>query len=203
MRDLRAPKKPLRAVPRLTFLRITPPKDGPPTPTAEIMVASAVSLLDGAAPRTKAFSKGLGIIFGAGATGLVAAFIIASFSASGVIDMTLATAFLFLAWLIGIGAVIVSVKSKVRWPAAIGTGFVLGITMLSIGFYERAHFPRPQGKEGARFVFNPAPFDRLTKTMDLGMANKGDVVARASTQGRAQPLYTEHLLTAKEERCAT
>jgi hypothetical protein len=54
-------------------------------------------------------------------------------------------------------------------------------------------------KEGARFVLNPGPLNRETKTVEIAAINKGDVVARASVNGANEIVYAGHILTEQEE----
>src|SRR5579871_3856053 len=128
MPEIRAPKRSLRAVPKLSFLRQQPSATDIPTLSH------------------RGWSRGARILLGAGATGLFAALIIASFSASGVIDMTLAIALLGVAWIVGVGAVLVSepllgLQPRIRWPAAAIVSIALAAAIVGLGFYENAHFP--------------------------------------------------------------
>ncbi|MGA8820858.1 MAG: hypothetical protein WB624_26505 [Xanthobacteraceae bacterium] len=53
--------------------------------------------------------------------------------------------------------------------------------------------------EGARFVLNPGPLNRETKTVDINAINMGDTIARVSTNGANEVVYSNRVLTEKEE----
>jgi hypothetical protein len=186
MVDLKPPKRPLRGEPKLAALRTPTPSD----------------------PRKRVFSlpRGVRIIFGAGASGLVAALIIGSFSASGVIDMTLAFSLLGAALVVGIGAIIVSepllgLPPKIRWPSAIGASILLALIVSGIGAYEKAHFPTPPTveKQGARFLFDQGLFAKGSDKIPMTSTNRGDVIARTGTRVGTSVWWSDHILTAQEE----
>jgi hypothetical protein len=183
---LRPPKRALRGIPKLPSLR-----------NPEASTAST----DGGSFR---LSRGMRILFGAGATSLVAALIIGSFSASGVIDMTLAAVLLAASWLIGVGAIAVSepllgLPKKARWPVTIITAVVLAGAITGIGFYESAHFPAEKPKEGARLWITGTGIKKGDSKVTLNAVNKGDLDARVWANGSTNIVVADHMLSEKEE----
>jgi len=185
MRDLKPPKKVLRPIPKLPFLRLSAPS-GP-----------------GRAEFNFRLSKAARIFLGAGATSLVAALVIGSFSASGVIDMTLAITLLAAAWLIGMGAIVVAepilVPPRIRWPATGVAAVVLAAALAGLGFYENKHFPLAPIKEGAHLISTLSPLKKGDTKIVVTVENKGDLIARIRSENGQDWVIVDHRLSEREE----
>jgi hypothetical protein len=101
------------------------------------------------APRTL-----LRVAIGAGGSGLVLGLVIGSFSAAGIVDMTVAVTMLLAAWIIGTVAITASepiwgLAPKLRWPVIIGTSVALAVFLGLIGLYQSNHLPISE-KQSAR-----------------------------------------------------
>jgi hypothetical protein len=183
MRDLKAAKRTLRPIPKLPFLRLAS---------------------HGRSEAGSKLSKAARIILGAGATSLVVALIIGSFSASGVIDMTLAIALLASAWLVAMGAIVVSepilgVPPRIKWPAAGVTAVVLAVALTGLGVYENKHFPLAPLKEGAHMMMFSSPLKKGDTKIIVTLINKGDLIARARPNSGSELVLVDHLLSENEE----
>src|SRR5260370_42210613 len=96
------------------------------------------------APRTI-----LRVAIGAGGSGLVLGLVIGSFSAAGIVDMTVAAVMLLAAWIIGAIAITASepiwgLPPKLRLPVIIGANFALALLLGLIGLYQYYHLPVPE-----------------------------------------------------------
>jgi hypothetical protein len=207
MIDLRAQKKQLRAVTRLKFLR-TPVKELA-VPETNSVIAETILAASDSPSRASSISRGVRVLFGAGATSLFAALIIGSFSASGVIDMALAVSLLCVAWIVGVGAVIVSepllgLSPKQRWPAAISMSIILAVAIVGVGLYEKSRFPiaiapSQPTKEGAHFIISAPPLPKDSENLTLTVTNKGDASARVGARTGSYVEVFDHILSEDEE----
>jgi|SRR5579872_4951433 len=87
-------------------------------------------------------------------------------------------------------------------PTAISTFFELrGTDTLLAQIWEHTKEGKPPtaAKEGARSVLNAGPLNRETKTTEIEAINKDDIVARASVTGMSEFVYSNHIMTKKDE----
>jgi hypothetical protein len=100
----------------------------------------------------------LRVAIGAGGSGLVVGLVVGSFSSAGIVDMTVSSVMLAVAWIVGILSIAVSepvwrLSIPFRVISVVFSGIVLGCVLSSIGIYQYVHLPVPdKGHAELQFV---------------------------------------------------
>ena len=110
----------------------------------------------------------LRVAIGSGGTGLVVGLVASSFSAAGIVDMTVAAAMLLAAWVIGTVSITVSepvwgLAPRYRLGASLGTIAILTILLAGIGWFQHNHLPIPD-KGAAQMTLSRVDIEGIPKT---------------------------------------
>lgn len=203
MRDLRPPKRSLRAVPKLAALRKQTEASVAAPIAAEEQSARTVAPI--AVQEQTRLTRVRLLVNGAG-TALWLTCIGSAYSPAAAGDLRSTVFFLAMGWLLGTGAFLLS-DTLTEWPAPARrfVGILFAITLAAVtGLWGSLTFqPATQvaAKEGARFnwvVTNP-----LKKGDDafvVTTTNYGDMTAKASVKASSSWWISDHELSEFEEK---
>jgi hypothetical protein len=187
MRDLRPPKVPLRAIPRLLSLR----------DKQESASAGSTSSPLRVGPLGR-------IVIGAGGTALFITCLYSAYGPASVGDMKATIVMLLSGWVFAVGAFTVSellssLSNRHRFLASFGFAIVCA-AVTSVWGVTIFHSPTPTiQKAGARMFFQIGGFSKTNKTMAVIMVNSGDVIARIGTRLGSNLVFMDHVLSEREE----
>jgi hypothetical protein len=125
------------------------------------------------------------IAIGSGGTGLVIGLIGGSFSASGIVSMTVAAIMLAFAWAVGAVAITVSepvwgLPSRYRLFASLSTILALGIVLGGIGWFQHEHMPiaeRGTARLGLKQILQQKFPGESTTNFNVNVQNDGNAIA--------------------------
>ena len=197
MRDLRPPKVPLRAIPRLPALKekqeSEPQRQGDAIPASGGSTSSLLRV--GPLGRT---------VIGAGGTALFITCLYSAYGPASVGDMKATIVMLLSGRVFAVGAFTVSellssLSNRHRFLASFGFAVVCA-AVTAVWGVTIFHVPPPAiQKTGARMFFRVGGFSKTNKTMEVTMINKGDVMARIGTRIGSNLVFVDHPLSEKEE----
>ncbi len=144
----------------------------------------------------------LRVAIGAGGFGVIVGLVIGSFSASGIVDMTVSAGMLLVAWIIGIISIAVSepvwgLPKKYRLLATVICSVGLGAVLVGVGYWQYKHFPTKEIKN-ARLEYNGMTTEKSksdSKVIEIypHLLNRGDKAARGNEMAFAHVVVEKRL----------
>jgi hypothetical protein len=146
------------------------------------------------------------IAVGSGGTGLVIGLVGGSFSAAGIVSMTVAAIMLLMAWVFGTVAITVSepvwgLPPNYRLGTSLSAIIALGLALGGIGWFQYGHMPIAD-KGVARVNLDTVTFEKIpgqsNSRIDVSLKNSGNAIAleyAAAVAGRlaSTPLSSEQI----------
>jgi len=182
MADLRAPKKALRAIPKVAWLH-----------DAGVAGKGGSGIF-------------LRLLIGAGGTALYVTCLTSAYGPASVGDVTTTIAMLSLGWALAFGAFVLSeVFGALPNGHRVLVGIFFGVALAAVtALWGMFVFHRPQAppvaaKTGARMFFKLGGFTKNDKKIEVSMINQGDVMARIGTRMGSNFVIVDHVLSEAEE----